>query len=158
LVSVSIFFPRLREVYIEIRKLDQKDRLVLPSHQVICSRTLSTILVWPSFIIWDSQFVHFGFLSCQCTRELKSAMSICYFNPTYLWLFGILVEQLEKSKQDDSLSDLSNILGELKNMAVDMGTEIDRWVLLNDISAAFVDLVQMFAYSLWSLPLGIFLL
>jgi len=85
-------------------------------------------------------------------------MSICYFNPTYLWLFGILVEQLEKSKQDDSLSDLSNILGELKNMAVDMGTEIDRWVLLNDISAAFVDLVQMFAYSLWSLPLGIFLL
>jgi synaptosomal-associated protein 25 len=36
------------------------------------------------------------------------------------------VEQLEKSKQDDSLSDLSNILGELKNMAVDMGTEIDR--------------------------------
>lgn len=36
------------------------------------------------------------------------------------------MEQLEKSKQDDSLSDLSNILGELKNMAVDMGTEIDR--------------------------------
>ncbi|KAJ6293626.1 hypothetical protein OIU85_010131 [Salix viminalis] len=34
--------------------------------------------------------------------------------------------ELEKSKQDDGLSDLSNILGELKNMAVDMGTEIDR--------------------------------
>ncbi|CAK7323246.1 unnamed protein product [Dovyalis caffra] len=33
--------------------------------------------------------------------------------------------ELEKSKQDDALSDLSNILGELKNMAVDMGTEID---------------------------------
>lgn len=34
--------------------------------------------------------------------------------------------ELEKSKQDDSLSDLSNILGDLKNMAVDMGSEIDR--------------------------------
>ncbi|KAK4747286.1 hypothetical protein SAY87_026323 [Trapa incisa] len=32
----------------------------------------------------------------------------------------------EKAKQDDALSDLSNILGDLKNMAIDMGSEIDR--------------------------------
>lgn len=34
--------------------------------------------------------------------------------------------EVEKAKQDDSLADLSNILGDLKNMAVDMGTEIER--------------------------------
>ncbi|CAL4913233.1 unnamed protein product [Urochloa decumbens] len=34
--------------------------------------------------------------------------------------------QAEKEKQDDALSDLSNTLGQLKEMAVDMGTEIDR--------------------------------
>ncbi|XP_071715914.1 SNAP25 homologous protein SNAP33-like [Rutidosis leptorrhynchoides] len=34
--------------------------------------------------------------------------------------------EYEKTKQDDALSDLSNILGELKNMAVDMGSEIER--------------------------------
>uniref|UniRef100_A0A251U0J1 Putative target SNARE coiled-coil-like domain-containing protein n=1 Tax=Helianthus annuus TaxID=4232 RepID=A0A251U0J1_HELAN len=32
----------------------------------------------------------------------------------------------EKAKQDDGLSDLSDILGELKEMAVDMGSEIER--------------------------------
>ncbi|XP_057474020.1 SNAP25 homologous protein SNAP33-like [Actinidia eriantha] len=34
--------------------------------------------------------------------------------------------EVEIGKQDDALSDLSNILGELKDMAVDTGTEIDR--------------------------------
>lgn len=34
--------------------------------------------------------------------------------------------EVEKAKQDDGLSDLSNLLGELKDMAVDMGSEIDR--------------------------------
>ncbi|ONK55667.1 uncharacterized protein A4U43_UnF360 [Asparagus officinalis] len=34
--------------------------------------------------------------------------------------------QVEKAKQDDALSDLSNLLGDLKNMAVDMGSEIER--------------------------------
>ncbi|KAL8457581.1 hypothetical protein ACS0TY_035445 [Phlomoides rotata] len=34
--------------------------------------------------------------------------------------------EVEKEKQDDALSDLSNILGELKDMAIDMGCEIDR--------------------------------
>ncbi|KAL0420905.1 UNVERIFIED_CONTAM: putative SNAP25 homologous protein SNAP30 [Sesamum latifolium] len=33
---------------------------------------------------------------------------------------------VEKSKQDDGLNDLSDILGELKGMAVDMGSELDR--------------------------------
>ncbi|XP_039139535.1 SNAP25 homologous protein SNAP33-like [Dioscorea cayenensis subsp. rotundata] len=34
--------------------------------------------------------------------------------------------EFEKVKQDDSLSDLSNLLGQLKEMAVDMGSEIER--------------------------------
>ncbi|KAK3148003.1 hypothetical protein QOZ80_3BG0289410 [Eleusine coracana subsp. coracana] len=34
--------------------------------------------------------------------------------------------QVEKAKQDDALSDLSNMLGQLKGMALDMGTEIER--------------------------------
>ncbi|KAG1347834.1 SNAP25-like protein SNAP33 [Cocos nucifera] len=34
--------------------------------------------------------------------------------------------EVEKAKQDDALSDLSNLLGELKHMAVDMGAEIER--------------------------------
>ncbi|KAL1196777.1 SNAP25 homologous protein SNAP33 [Cardamine amara subsp. amara] len=34
--------------------------------------------------------------------------------------------EIEKTKQDEGLSDLSDLLGELKNMAVDMGTEIER--------------------------------
>ncbi|RDX66441.1 putative SNAP25-likeous protein SNAP30, partial [Mucuna pruriens] len=33
---------------------------------------------------------------------------------------------VEKAKQDDALSDLSDILGDLKGMAVGMGTELDR--------------------------------
>ncbi|KAM7471451.1 hypothetical protein LguiA_009634 [Lonicera macranthoides] len=34
--------------------------------------------------------------------------------------------EVEKAKQDDSLSDLSDLLGELKDMAIDMGSEIER--------------------------------
>ncbi|KAJ6720842.1 SYNAPTOSOMAL ASSOCIATED PROTEIN [Salix viminalis] len=34
--------------------------------------------------------------------------------------------EVEKAKQDDALSDLSNILGDLKGMVVDMGSELDR--------------------------------
>ncbi|KAF8037436.1 hypothetical protein BT93_B0359 [Corymbia citriodora subsp. variegata] len=34
--------------------------------------------------------------------------------------------ELEKSNQDDALSEISNILGDLKDMAIDMGTEIAR--------------------------------
>lgn len=34
--------------------------------------------------------------------------------------------EAEKAKQDDGLSELSDLLGELKNMAVDMGSEIER--------------------------------
>lgn len=34
--------------------------------------------------------------------------------------------EVEKVKQDDALSDLSDILGELKGMAMDMGSEIER--------------------------------
>ena len=41
-------------------------------------------------------------------------------------MYGFVLGQFEKSKKDDALSDLSNVIGELKNMAVDMGAEIDR--------------------------------
>ncbi|CAA0820880.1 SNAP25 homologous protein SNAP33 [Striga hermonthica] len=34
--------------------------------------------------------------------------------------------EVEKAKQDDALSDLSNLLLDLKDMAMDMGSEIDR--------------------------------
>ncbi|KAF3672586.1 SNAP25 -like proteinous protein SNAP33 [Capsicum annuum] len=34
--------------------------------------------------------------------------------------------EVEIAKQDDALSDLSNLLGELKDMAIDMGSEIER--------------------------------
>lgn len=34
--------------------------------------------------------------------------------------------EVEKDKQDDALNDLSNILGDLKSMAVDMGSELER--------------------------------
>ncbi|KAK9926080.1 hypothetical protein M0R45_023332 [Rubus argutus] len=34
--------------------------------------------------------------------------------------------EVEKAKQDDGLSNLSNLLGELKDMAIDMGSEIER--------------------------------
>ncbi|KAJ7953894.1 SNAP25-likeous protein SNAP33 [Quillaja saponaria] len=38
--------------------------------------------------------------------------------------------EVEKAKQDGALSDLSNILGDLKGMAVDMGSELERSVAL----------------------------
>ncbi|XVE54732.1 hypothetical protein DITRI_Ditri03aG0105400 [Diplodiscus trichospermus] len=34
--------------------------------------------------------------------------------------------EFEKAKQDDALSDISDLLGELKSMAIDMGSEIER--------------------------------
>lgn len=36
---------------------------------------------------------------------------------------------MEKDKQDDGLSDLSDILGDLKGMAVEMGSELDKYLL-----------------------------
>lgn len=48
-------------------------------------------------------------------------------------LFPIGLNQIEKAKQDDALSDLSSLLGELKGMAIDMGTEIERSVALTMI-------------------------
>ena len=36
---------------------------------------------------------------------------------------------MEKEKQDDGLSDLSDILGDLKGMAVEMGSELDKYLL-----------------------------
>jgi len=40
--------------------------------------------------------------------------------------FSNVLKQVEKEKQDDALSDISDLLGELKGMAMDMGTEIER--------------------------------
>lgn len=42
---------------------------------------------------------------------------------TYIFLQK---NQMEKAKQDDGLSDLSNILGDLKGMASEMGSQLDR--------------------------------
>lgn len=39
---------------------------------------------------------------------------------------------MEKNKQDDALSDLSDILGDLKGMATEMGSELDRLLPLFD--------------------------
>lgn len=53
-------------------------------------------------------------------KEHKSSQA--YDEPTN----ALQKVEVEKTKQDDSLSDLSNILGELKEMAMDMGSEMDR--------------------------------
>lgn len=45
---------------------------------------------------------------------------------------------MEIEKQDQGLSDLSDLLGELKNMAVDMGSEIERFSLISFINSLFL--------------------
>lgn len=45
---------------------------------------------------------------------------------------------MEIAKQDDGLADLSDLLGELKNMAVDMGTEIERFSLTSSINFLYM--------------------
>lgn len=64
------------------------------------------------------------------------------FSPNIFYNVGYQY-QVEKTKQDDALSDLSNILGDLKGMAVDMGSEMDR-------SISFFLLCSKF--SSWSFP------
>ncbi|KAJ6318036.1 hypothetical protein OIU76_013559 [Salix suchowensis] len=49
--------------------------------------------------------------------------------------------EAEKGKQDDALSDLSNILGDLKGMAVDMGSELDSSA--NHVIEAICDLIAL---------------
>lgn len=44
-----------------------------------------------------------------------------------------MLKQVEKAKQDDAFSDLSNLLDELKDMAVDMGSEIERLAALTSL-------------------------
>lgn len=56
-------------------------------------------------------------------------LPVCYYQ-----------NQVEKAKQDDALSDLSNILGDLKNMAVDMGSELHWSVIL---------LLSLANYTFW---------
>jgi hypothetical protein len=46
---------------------------------------------------------------------------------------------MEIAKQDEALTDLSALLGELKNMAVDMGTAIERFSIKS---------LYMYTYSL----------
>ena len=50
------------------------------------------------------------------------------WNMLFISFFMGLSKQVEKAKQEDALSDLSGLLGELKNMAVDMGSEIERLI------------------------------
>ena len=57
-------------------------------------------------------------------------------------------------KQEDALSDLSNILGELKEMAVDMGHELNRCVVYSFIEQVFTLNANFFFLKLgWNLPL-----
>ena len=91
-------------------------------------------------------------------HELKSVGSWCYFNiPIFYYLdllmYGFVLGQIEKSKQDDALSDLSNVIGELKNMAVDMGTEFDRWLLLYDTQQNLLIWCKCLLFSLIALSL-----
>lgn len=51
--------------------------------------------------------------------------------------------QVEKAKQDDALSDISSILGELKDMAIDMGSEIERLVMWIHLHGSPKKLVHM---------------
>ncbi|KAM4114867.1 hypothetical protein ACJW30_04G102400 [Castanea mollissima] len=51
--------------------------------------------------------------------------------------------EVEKEKQDDALSDISSILGELKDMAIDMGSEIERQNKSLDHFYDDVDVVDM---------------
>ena len=47
-----------------------------------------------------------------------------------------MLKQAEHAKQDDGLSNLSNLLDELKDMAVDMGDEIERLAVLLKFSTS----------------------
>lgn len=62
---------------------------------------------------------------------------------------GLRSAQVEKLKQDDSLTELSSVLDELKDMAIDMGSEIDRFVLLclNSVSSLNV-ILNAFCFCL----------
>lgn len=54
-------------------------------------------------------------------------LSIGFSQVTFsLYYLVVLLKQYEKAKQDDALSDLSDILGDLKGMAIGMGSELDR--------------------------------
>lgn len=61
---------------------------------------------------------------------------------------------MEKAKQDDALSDLSNLLGELKEMAIDMGSEIERLVVLIPLSVWCFAILKhpAFPFSFLTLP------
>ncbi|XP_042438737.1 SNAP25 homologous protein SNAP33-like [Zingiber officinale] len=50
--------------------------------------------------------------------------------------------EVEKAKQDDTLDDLSNLLGDLKNMALDMGSEIERQHVALDAVQDDVEIVR----------------
>lgn len=54
--------------------------------------------------------------------------------------------QVENAKQDDAFSDLSNILGELKGMALGMGSEIDRFVFSLCLSECMYMYMYMYMY------------
>lgn len=60
-------------------------------------------------------------------------------------LFPIGFNQIEKAKQDDAFSDLSDLLGELKGMAIDMGTEIERSVALTMIHRSLHKILLLFS-------------
>ncbi|KAJ6838121.1 SNAP25 homologous protein SNAP33-like [Iris pallida] len=56
--------------------------------------------------------------------EVKTRLNTRQFSSEPTTVLGKV--EVEKEKQDDALADLSNLLGQLKDMAVDMGSEIER--------------------------------
>ena len=53
---------------------------------------------------------------------------------------------MEKAKQDDGLADLSDLLSELKNMAIDMGTEIERFSFIS-LNSLYIYIHFLYEYS-----------
>jgi hypothetical protein len=49
----------------------------------------------------------------------------------------MLIQQMEKNTQDEALSDLSNVLGQLKGMTLEMGHEIERSVTFSISTVLF---------------------
>lgn len=61
-------------------------------------------------------------------NHIYHSQSAVSFISHKLCVSKLCMKQVEKMKQDDALSDMSDILVQLKEMAVDMGSEMDRFV------------------------------
>ncbi|KAG2675487.1 hypothetical protein I3760_12G006000 [Carya illinoinensis] len=80
----------------------------------------------PVIIGNDSSRSHLNHLEQKERLGLNTAKgSSNTLNPSAEPINALQKVEVEKAKQDDALSDLSNLLGKLKEMAIDMGSEIE---------------------------------